>query len=64
MGAIISTDHHHSAVVQVGYALAGFLALLHDVHPKLFAWEHNRLKCIGEFVYVEDLDALKPGYAI
>src|SRR5262249_37810052 len=52
-------DDHHGAVVKVRHALVVFLAFFQDEHAHGFARQDDRLERIGEFVDVEDFDALK-----
>ena len=59
--ALSALDHHHGAIVQVGHALAQFLAFLNNVDPHFLAWENDGLQGVGQFVHVQDLYALELG---
>ena len=54
-------DHDHRAVFQVADALADLVARLDDLHLQHLAGQGHRLQGVGQFVQVDDLDALQLG---
>src|SRR4029077_5470211 len=50
---------HHSTVIKVGHALVVFLTFLQNENAHGLAGEHDRLQRIGEFIDVQDFDALQ-----
>ena len=45
--------HDHGAVVQIGHALTGFLALPDDLHPQFFTRHEHGLDRVGKIVDVQ-----------
>ena len=54
----------HRAIIQVGHALAHFFTLLDYVHSQFFTGENDGLESVGQFIHIQDLDALKLGNAV
>src|SRR5579883_1638824 len=51
-------DHDHGAVVEIADTLVRLLAVTNDLHVQLFSGKHDGFNGIGEFIDVEDCDAL------
>src|SRR5581483_3525146 len=54
-------DHYHRAVVEIRDSLVVLFAFLQDEDPHALAGQHDRFERIGQFVYVQDFDALQLG---
>ena len=50
---------YHGAIVEIGDSLVIFLPFLQDEDSHGLAGKHDRLQGIGQFVDVQDFDALK-----
>src|SRR4029077_1687386 len=56
-----AVDDHHRAVIQIRDTLIEFFAFAQDENAHRLARQHHGLQCVGQLIFVHDLDALQRG---